>query len=147
MEFSSQEHWSGLPFLPPGVLPNPGIELRSPTLQADSLAGFPGGSDGKKSACSVGEGNGHPLRYSYLEKSHGWRSRVGYSPWGHKESHMTERLHFQCGRPGFDHRVGNISGEGNGNPFQYSCLENSMGRAAWRAAVCGVTKSPARLSD
>ena len=37
MEFSSQEHWSGLPFLPPGVLPNPGIELRSPTLQADYL--------------------------------------------------------------------------------------------------------------
>ena len=35
--FSRQEHWSGLPFLPPGVLPNPGIELRSPTLQADYL--------------------------------------------------------------------------------------------------------------
>ena len=27
-------------------------------------------------------------------KSHGWRSLVGYSPWGHKESDMTERLHF-----------------------------------------------------
>ena len=29
-------------------------------------------------------------------KSHGWRSLVGYSPWGRKESDMTERLHFKC---------------------------------------------------
>ena len=34
MGFSSQEYWSGLPFLSPGNLPNPGIELRSPALQA-----------------------------------------------------------------------------------------------------------------
>ena len=32
-------------------------------------------------------------------------------------------------------------GEGNGNPLQYSCLENSMNRGAWRAAVHGVAKS------
>ena len=31
--------------------------------------------------------------------------------------------------------------EGNGNPLQYSCLGNPMGRGAWRAAVHGVTKS------
>ena len=37
MEFSRQEYWSGLPFLPPGDLPNPGTEPRSPALQADSL--------------------------------------------------------------------------------------------------------------
>ena len=37
MEFSRQEYWSGLPFPSPGDLPNPGIEPRSPTLQADSL--------------------------------------------------------------------------------------------------------------
>ena len=36
-EFSRQEHWSGLPCSPPGDPPNPGIEPRSPTLQADSL--------------------------------------------------------------------------------------------------------------
>ena len=30
--------------------------------------------------------------------------------------------------------------EGNGNLLQYSCLENSMGRGAWQATVCGVTK-------
>ena len=38
-------------------------------------------------------------------------------------------------------------GEGNGNPFQYSCLENSMDRGAWQATVRGVTKSWSRLSD
>ena len=38
LEFSKQEYWSGLPFPSPGDLPNPGIEPRSPALQADSLA-------------------------------------------------------------------------------------------------------------
>ena len=37
MEFSRQEYWSGLPFSSPGDLPNPGIEPRSPILQADRL--------------------------------------------------------------------------------------------------------------
>ena len=37
MGFSRQEYWSGLPFPSPGVLPDPGIEPRSPALQADSL--------------------------------------------------------------------------------------------------------------
>ena len=35
---------------------------------------------------------------------------------------------------------GRSSGGGNGNPFQYSCLENSMDRGVWRATVLGVTK-------
>ena len=38
-------------------------------------------------------------------------------------------------------------GEGNGNPLQYSGLENSMDKGAWRATVHGVTKSRTRLSD
>ena len=37
-------------------------------------------------------------------------------------------------------------GEGNGNPLQYSCLENPMDRGAWWAPVCGVAKSQTRLS-
>ena len=44
--------------------------------------------------------------------------------------------------------VGKITpGVGNGSPLQYSCLENPMGRRAWRATVHGVTKSQTRLSD
>ena len=42
-EFSSQEYWRGLPCPSPGYLPNPGIESRSPTLQADSLPSEPPG--------------------------------------------------------------------------------------------------------
>ena len=37
-------------------------------------------------------------------------------------------------------RLGRSPGEGNGNPHQYSCLENSMDRVAWQATVHGVTK-------
>ena len=64
--------------------------------------GFPGGSAGEESACSVGdlgsipglgrspgEGKGCPLQYSGLENS-----MDCYSPWGHKESDMTEQLHI-----------------------------------------------------
>ena len=43
MRFSRQEYWSGLPFPSPGDLPNPGIEPRSPTLQADALPSEPPG--------------------------------------------------------------------------------------------------------
>ena len=42
---------------------------------------------------------------------------------------------------------GRSSGEGNGNPLQYSCLENPMDRGARRATVCGVAKSRTQLSD
>ena len=66
--------------------------------------GFPGGSDGKASACSVGDLGSIP--------------GLGRSP-----------------------------GEGNGNPLQYSCLENSMDGGAWRATVHGVAKSRTWLSD
>ena len=68
-----------------------------------SKRGFPSGSDGKESACNVGnlgsipglgrspgEGNDNPLQYSCMENPHGQRSLVGYSPWGRKESDMTE---------------------------------------------------------
>ena len=67
--------------------------------------GFPGTSDGKESTCNVGGpgsipglgrspagGHGNPLLYACLENPHGQRSLAAYSPWGHKESDITERL-------------------------------------------------------
>ena len=60
--------------------------------------GFPGGPDGKESACNAAD----PFLIPGPERS---------------------------------------PGEGNGNPLQYSCLENSMDRGAWRATVHGITKS------
>ena len=72
---------------------------------ATGFSGFPGGSDGKESACSVGDlglipglerspggRHGNPLQYSCLENSHGERSLPSYSLWGLKESAMTEQL-------------------------------------------------------
>ena len=52
---------------------------------------------------------------------------------------MTERLHF--------HFSLSCVGEGNGNPFQYSCLDSLMDRGAWWAIVHGVAKSWTRLSN
>ena len=69
-----------------------------------TLQGFPGGSEGKVSACNVGDLGSVP--------------GSGRSP-----------------------------EEGNGNPLQYSCLENPMNREAWEATVHGVAKSQTRLSD
>ena len=43
--------------------------------------------------------------------------------------------------------LGRSSGEGNGNPFQYSCLGNPMDRGAWWATVHGVVRSWTRLRD
>ena len=44
-------------------------------------------------------------------------------------------------------RLGRSPEKGNGNPLQYSCLENSLDRGAWQAPVHGVTKSWPELSD
>ena len=52
-----------------------------------------------------------------------------------------------AGNPGSIPELGRCPGEGNGNPLQYLCLENVMDRGVWWAAVYGVTKSQARLSD
>ena len=65
--------------------------------------------------------------------SHGWRSLVGCSPWGRKESDRTERLHFHFSLSCIE--------EGNGNPLQHSCLENPKDGGAWWAAVSGIAQS------
>ena len=98
-------------------------------------------------------------------ESHGWRILVGYSPWGCKESDMTKQLHvlYRSKRPsggsvvknppvnardvGSTPGSGRSPGEGNDNPLQYSCLENSMDRGAWWDIVYGAAKSWTQLSD
>ena len=52
-----------------------------------------------------------------------------------------------AGGPGLIPGLGRSLGEGNGNPLQYSCLENPMDRGAWRATVQGLGKSQTLLSD
>ena len=79
----------------------------------------------------------HPTPVLLSGKSHGQRSLVGYSPWGHKESDTSEWLPF--------HFSLSCIGEGNGNPLQCSCLENPKHGGAWWAAVYGVAQSRTRL--
>ena len=79
----------------------------------------------------------HPTPVLLPRKSHEWRSPVGCSPWGRSESDRTEQLHF--------HFSPSCIGEGNGNPLQYSCLENHRDGGAWWAAVYGVAQSRTRL--
>ena len=123
MEFSRQEYWSGLSFPSPEDLPNPGIEPRSPALQADALLSR--------------RRQWHPTPVLLPGKSHGRRSLVGCSPWGREESDTTERFHF--------HFSLSCIGEGNGNPLQCSCLENPRDRGAWWAIVYGIAQSRTRL--
>ena len=80
--------------------------LQHHNLKASILwhSSFPGGSDGRESACNVGD-------------------------------------------PGLIPGSGRSPGEGNGSPFPYSCLENSMDRGAWWATVQGAAKSGTWLSD
>ena len=81
----------------------------------------------------------HPTPVLLPGKSHGRRSLVGCSPWGLKESDVTEQLHF--------HFSLSCIGEGNGNPFQCSCPESPRDGGAWWAAVYGVVQSRTRLMD
>ena len=54
---------------------------------------------------------------------------------------------YNAGNLGSIPGLGRSSGEGNGDPLQYSCLENLMDRRAWWTRVQGIAKSWTRLSD
>ena len=82
------------------------VAFRSVIMGLCSFLDFPSDSGGKASAYNVGdpgsvpgsgrfprEGNGKPTPVFLPGKFHGWRSLEVYSPWGHKESDVTERTH------------------------------------------------------
>ena len=81
------------------------LRLLCPKMRIKPTVGFPGGSDGKESACNVGDlglipglrkypggGLSNSLQNSCLENPHGQRSLVGYGPWHPKEPLTTEQL-------------------------------------------------------
>ena len=65
----------------------------------------------------------------------GWHHRLN----GHEFEQALE-VGVQFRRPGFIPGLGRSPGEGNGNPLQYSCLENSVDIGAWWATVHGTTE-------
>ena len=80
------------------------------------------------------EGDSIPWRRERLPTPVFWSGEFHglHSPWGRKESHNWATFTFR---------------EGNGNPLQYSCLENSIARIAWQATVNGIAKSHTGLSN
>ena len=134
--FSRQQYWRGLPFPPPRDLPDPGIKRLSPVSPA--LAG------GFFTICATWE----TLSVVYLTLDRPFHLLSVLSLHPPKGSVVKNPL-ASAGDTG---DVGSIPGSGrspragNGNPLTYSCLENSVNRAAWRATVHGVAKSLTRLS-
>ena len=119
-----------------------------------ALLGFPGGSADKEPACQcrrykrcrfsppVGKipwrRKRQPTPVFFHGEFHGQRILASYSPWGCKESDMTEHA--------LTHTHTRALGEGKGNPLQYSFMENSMDRRSWQVTVHGVAKSRTWLS-
>ena len=66
-----------------------------------------------------------------------WRVQAGGFPSGSDYKEST----CNAGDPNSIPGLGRSPGEGNGYPFQYSCLENSMDRGAWQATAHGVAKN------
>ena len=64
-----------------------------------------------------------------------------------KKKKKKKKSTCQCNRHGSIPGSGRSLGGGNGNPLQYSCLDNPMGRGAWWATVHGIPKSRTRLSE
>ena len=124
--FSRQEYWSILPCPPPGGLPDPGM---NPWLSyllhwraGSSPPAPPGKPDDEKGNTCVKTNPWLPRWLDDQESS--CNAGGGFNPW-----------------------VGRSPREGNGNPFQYSCLENPMDRGACEVQSMGVTKSWTQLRD
>ena len=67
--------------------------------------------------------------------------------WASLGAQMVKASACSVGDPGSISESGRSPGEGNGNPLQYSCLENSMDGGTWWTTVHGVAKSRTRQSD
>ena len=117
--FSRQEYWSGLPFPPPGDLPDPGIKPESPASPALAGGFFTSEPPGK-----INRIVGVSYECRQIRKL-----RASRFAW--KKSYDTPRQ--------------GVIGEGNGNPLQYSCQENPRNGGAWWAAIYGVAQSRTQL--
>ena len=160
--FSRKEYWSGLSWPPPGYLPNPGIEPRSPTLQADSLPLVPPGKpdtslhlakilhlpSSLESAASL---VAQPVKNTPAMQETQVQFMVRKIPWRRDWLSTPVFLGFSCnlagkesscnaGDLGLIPALGRSPGEGNGYSLQHSGLENSM-------IVHGVAKSRTLLSN
>ena len=178
MEFSRPEYQSGY-FPSQGHLPNPRIEPRSPTLQADSVPAEPPGKPSvarnrlqiehwftlradtrRHSLFSLNRDSNFSL-ILFMFANDGERTTVidfrvpniflckcsNVQVWALPGGSDSKELPYNVGDLGSIPGLGRSPGEGNGNPLQYSCLEDFMDRGAWWARVHGITKNQTWLSD
>ena len=168
MGFPRQEYWSGLLFPSPDDLPDPAIEPMSLAWQEDSWTLSHLGCPKHIYSCEITA----KFLCSYLFLSSLLRFIIKHSPNCQTSLHFInlslsaliwsflmpsiftnfcgldgKESACSAGDPGSIPGLGRSPGEGNGNPRQYSCLENSMNRRAWQAIVPGVAKSHTGLRD
>ena len=103
MRFSQQEYWSGLPCPPPGDLRNPGIEPRSPTLQADALTSAPPGKplenkteNKSKLGCLVAPHSSTLARKNPMNGGAWWAAVHGAATSWIRLSNFTFTFHFHA---------------------------------------------------
>ena len=130
MGFSRQEYWSRLPCPPPGDLPNPGTEPRSPASQADSLP--------YEHACLLLV----LLLLIYLPGPN-FSTCITASKGVSQVALVVKNPPANAGDIGDTNSIpgSGRSPGGHDNPLQYSCLENPMDGGAWWAIVHRVAKS------
>ena len=111
MGFPRQEYWRELPFLSPEDLPNPGIESGSPVLQVDSL----------------------PRTHLWAMREAPLLGSTFFRSFCYSSASQVQIVYLSPFPPEseFTFPVTAFWGEGNGNPFQYSCLKNTMDGGAW----------------
>ena len=80
-----------------------------------------------------------PLQYSCLENPMDRGAWVGYCSVGFLGGSDSKESACSAGNLGLIPGSGRSPGEGNGNPLQYSCLENPMDRGTWLAIIHGIT--------
>ena len=116
MGYSGEEYWNGLPFPSLGDLPDPGIEPWSPSWAGRFLTAAPPGKPIWILCVHT-----HTHIYIYI--------------WMFPGDSDSKESACNAGEQGLIPGSGRFHGEGNGNPLQYSCLEDSMYRGAWWATV------------
>ena len=134
----------GSHFPSPGNLPDPGIDPRSPALQADSLPSEP-------NLAKTQVFNYSKARQQKLDNC--WKSRAYKTCKGKGASQVVLVVKNpptnagDTGDSGLIPGLGRSPGGEHGNPFQDSCLENPMYRGTWQATVHRITKSWMQLEE
>ena len=130
--FSRQEHWSGLPF------PLQCMQVKSESEVVQSCLTPSDPMDYSLPGSSVhGIFQARVLEWVAIAFSEIQPQRIYL---GFPGGSVVKNSPANAGDMGWIHGSGRSPGEGNGNVLQYSCLENSMDRGAWRTTVNQVTK-------